>query len=781
MARVGVQRKPRQLQIVTPEEELENLKNEATLSDPGRSAMLSVGDGTSLAQLLCQAKEESRALRQEAAELRCRLHDAQADTKVLREEVQRWRGGGEGRRGSQANTALTQLALQERERFISQMEELSAKCQALEGDVRGLVEEREELVRELDATHHKLHRLNYILNTILSSPHYTTTTTTNTSTATPTPPKRIVDLDAIITENRYLQQRLKQAEEDVALARSNSAKYKSALERCRTQGSFKLGTSENLIVTPKQVSELLQEYRGEMGGSAENDLRSLCVALVDALGQRSRALRTQRSANRVLVDRVNELERRLVDNSGQGGQTGDAAPLTDLPLAARELMEGYTPPAGIGGLSYVKEEDASRDPRLAKFLGPLTAPQPPSHTRDAGDGEVQMNGVNGNEINVIAETERESVDLNLTHVHSGMSVDEISSSEEEIEENDLQEEDERDMKESSPLLPNLQCSQASADDTLEEIVPLDQLDAYIKEMHLNRRCTATQKGRKETKKGKEEEEKKREKKGKEEEKRCGKERKEREVEKEVVERGRTETEMQKRVDKRERKEIRSQREADGKKSAGTEAQEETAGTKEQREVERTQENNTSTAGKETKMTADSSTTSVDRTEAQEETAGTKEPREAENNALTTEMTADSSTTSVDDLDKKINEKDYDESFDEETNITANSFTTSVDDIDDKKDYDDDESFDLDLSDYDSDNDKLDLALEEWRNDCGGGKLVGEPSSPAKGRKKERFRLWRKEPKDSGDDVELPSALQALLDKAAASVDTSGDGNAGWTM
>lgn len=46
------------------------------------------------------------------------------------------------------------------------------------------------------------------------------------------------------------------------------------------------------------VSELLQEYRGEVGGSAESDLRSLCVALVDALSQRSRALRTQRSANR---------------------------------------------------------------------------------------------------------------------------------------------------------------------------------------------------------------------------------------------------------------------------------------------------------------------------------------------------------------------------------------------------------------------------------------------------------------------------------------------------
>lgn len=432
-----------------------------------------------------------------------------------------------------------------------------------------------------------------------------------------------------------------------------------------------------------------------------------------------------------------------MDKSGQGGssgreggQTGDAAPLTDLPLAARELMEGYTPPAGRGGLSYVKEEDASRDPRLAKFLGPLTAPQPPSHTRDAGDGEAQMNGVmvNGIEINAIAETEREGVDLR--RVDSGMSEEDgISGSgtEEQIKETEIEEEDERDMKESSPLLPDLQCSQASTDDALEEIVPLDQLDAYIKEMHMNRRCTTTQKGKKEMKKGKEEEEKRcgREKKGREEEKRCVKEKKEREVEKEVVERGRTETEPQqevekhKRVDRKERKEIRSQREADGNKSGGVDVQEEMTGMKEHREVQKTQENNTLIAEKETKMMADSSTTSVDN------------------------------------IDDKINEKDYD----------------------------DDESFDLDLSDYDSDNDKLDLALEEWRNDCGGGKLAGEPASPvkggnkkAKGGKREGFRLWRKEPKDSGDDVELPSALQALLDKATtASMDAGGDGNTGWTM
>ncbi|XP_066961877.1 uncharacterized protein [Macrobrachium rosenbergii] len=400
----------RHLQIITPEEELENLRNEVGVlqrtvesksaavtilraelqecqrerdkfrtlaedetlhrsskssvskpaySDPCRSAMLSGSEGT-LAQLLSISKEENKTLRLDCTELRCKLHDAQADIKVLREEIQRLRGTAEGRRRSLAVTANSQLAHQEREQFISQMESLSSKCQALEGDVRGLVEEREELVRELDASSHKIHRLNYILNTILSN-----------SSTSDIQAKRIVDLDSIITENRYLQERLKQTEEEKNLIRSNASKYKNALEKCRTQGTIKLGTPENLIVTPKQVGELLRDYRGEVGGAAETDLKSLCVALVDALNQRSRALRTQRSANKVLASRVSELERRLADfgsldntKSSDGLNKGNDG--SEPQISSLTLMEGYIPPSGP--LPKYSEEMLMKDPRLQHLL-----------------------------------------------------------------------------------------------------------------------------------------------------------------------------------------------------------------------------------------------------------------------------------------------------------------------------------------------------------------------------------------------------------------------------
>ncbi|KAK4319857.1 hypothetical protein Pmani_009244 [Petrolisthes manimaculis] len=415
---------PRHLQIVTPEEELENLRNEvgvlrravesksaavgilrkelqecqrerdkfrtlaeqgplhrttpppfikpASCPEPSRSAMVSGSEGT-LAQLLSRSKEENRTLRQDVAQLKCRLHDAQADTKVLREEVERWRGGrGRGNVGQGSLVTPPVLAQQQKEQFISQMEQLSVKCQALEGDVRGLVEEREELVRELDAASHKLHRLNHILNIVLSSP------TPSNLTSPIHHQRRTVDLDAIITENRYLQQRVKQAEEEAGLARSNAAKYKAALEKCRSQGNLKLGASETLIVTPKQVSELLLEYHGEVGEAEEGDLKSLCVALVDSLNQRSRALRTQRSANKVLAGRVSELERRLSTGGGSEaseslssspggrGQVGERA-VVGLQLASMKLMDGYIPPSGP---NRFKGNEIFNDRRLRNLLFP---------------------------------------------------------------------------------------------------------------------------------------------------------------------------------------------------------------------------------------------------------------------------------------------------------------------------------------------------------------------------------------------------------------------------
>lgn len=733
----------RHLQIITPEEELENLRNEVGVlqravesksaavgilrselqecqrerdkfrmmaeqgaihrssapavskpaySDPGRSAMLSGSEGT-LAQLLSQSKEENKMLRLDVTELKCKLHDAQADIKVLREEVHRLRGG-EGRRRSIAHTTVSQLAHQEREQFISQMEALSAKCQALEGDVRGLVEEREELVRELDAATHKLHRLNHILNTVLSS------------VSSPGAPKRIIDLDAIITENRYLQQRMKQTEEERNLARSNASKYKAALEKCRSQGSLKLGTSENLIVTPKQVGELLKDYRGEVGGAAESDLKSLCVALVDALNQRSRALRTQRSANKVLVGRVTELERQLAtgdvkDIEGIDDTDGSKRLAAGPQLGSLSLMDGYVHPSGP--IPKYSQEEILQDPRLMKLLqGSSVKEGEVSARKENADHSIEKNEVsvckedprckgssetgvvnkqsptkaesqtNGDKTQGSASNKSASSISNINNQNKELSQGNEGCEDKESGNNEKDHVKERDKGPEKGVSENQKGEQNSKslqkvskntgslsvngvptskvttyinpNDDLEEIIPIDQLDSYIKEVQLQR--------------------------------------------------------------------------------------------------------------KQTKKPAATSDSSSSENKASEEPATSNAESKIDQPSKTANGT---DSTGVQDI---------------------HSLNTQVIEEEDEGD-DDDSSFDLDISDYDSDNDNLDAALEEWQKDFalkggqGKNKALKTKSSPSKEGKpsaREKFRLFKR---DNSTETELPPALQKLLDQATA--DAIGDG------
>ena len=90
------------------------------------------------------------------------------------------------------------------------------------------------------------------------------------------------------------------------------------------------------------------------------------------------------------------------------------------------------------------------------------------------------------------------------------------------------------------------------------------------------------------------------------------------------------------------------------------------------------------------------------------------------------------------------------------------------------DSDDSDSFKLDLSDYDSDNNILDETLNEWQNQCVQTK---KKSSPGKGKKSKSksisgskgegiSRIW----KDKKKDDDLASTLEQLLDSVSKNDD-----------
>lgn len=245
-------------------------------------------------QLLAEANEQNKSLRLELQDLKQKLRDAYGDIKVLRAgltEAVRGNGGREV------------LPAHQKEELVEQLETLAAKYTQLQSDLQVLLDEKEELITERDAYKCKVHRLNHELNALLKGD-------TN----------KVIDIDALIMDNKYLQERLEQVQEEKELSHQALLKYKSVLEKKRNKGHVRLGSSSTgMVVTHKQVQELLEKGTAAQLPNTEAtlaDLKSLCLALVEALQDKSLALSHQKKANRILAERISELEQRLETAEG---------------------------------------------------------------------------------------------------------------------------------------------------------------------------------------------------------------------------------------------------------------------------------------------------------------------------------------------------------------------------------------------------------------------------------------------------------------------------------
>ncbi|KAF4522404.1 hypothetical protein B566_EDAN007653 [Ephemera danica] len=271
-------------------------------------------------------EDRAKALRLEAEEMRQQLRDAHSDIKALRAQMTQQRSVPSISRND------CNFPAHQKEEMVQQLEAMSIKNSQLSRDLQALLDEKEELVSQRDSLRCKVHRLNHELHQSLSL---------TGAAGDAAHPK--VDLDAIITENVYLHERVQQAEQERELAAQSIAKYKSMLDKKRSKGAIKLGSSNNsgMVISHKQdilhpcirppapttpplmcpsllsymvcaVQQLLT--RGSQlpnTAAALADMRSLCLALLEALSDKGTALTHQKRTNRVLGRRVAELERRL--------------------------------------------------------------------------------------------------------------------------------------------------------------------------------------------------------------------------------------------------------------------------------------------------------------------------------------------------------------------------------------------------------------------------------------------------------------------------------------
>ncbi|XP_067857685.1 coiled-coil domain-containing protein 149-A [Heptranchias perlo] len=346
-----------------------------------------------LAQLLSSSRERNKQLTEEIKELQQRLAEAQGDNKLLRMTIAKQRLGDE-------EVGARHFPAHEREDLVQQLEKTREQIEHLDHDYQAAVDELQDVKVERSFYQEKSDRLNQEINHILGGHE-----------------NRIIDVDALCMENRYLHEHLKQIQEEVNILKNNISKYKNALERKKNPKSSGRSSSSALtgVLSAKQVQELLSEDHGcslPATPQSISDLKSLATALLETIHDKNMVLQHQRQTNRILGNRVAELEKKLrtLEVSGLWSLPGgkETITLTDtaMPVDLRPKS-----PMIVGIEQQVQQKDQLKDQE--------TPPQPAApelagkEKKCTGSEKMQVEqkDVCGSPVFLPLETNSQSMDI----------------------------------------------------------------------------------------------------------------------------------------------------------------------------------------------------------------------------------------------------------------------------------------------------------------------------------------------------------------------------------
>lgn len=339
-----------------------------------------------LAQLLRDSREKSSQLSEEVKELKQRLVEAQGDNKLLRMTITKQRLGDE-------EVGARHFPAHEREDLVKQLERAREQNEVLEHSVKSLTDELQDVRAERDVFQQKAHRLNVEMNHIVGNDEI-----------------RILDIDALCMENSYLHERFCQLQEEVTLLKTNLVKYKSALDCRKTSKICGKPNSSALtgVLSAKQVKELLlSEENGcslPVTPQSISDLKSLATALLETIHEKNMVIQHQRQINKILGNRVAELEKKLktlelsglwslpggkdtitlnteqADSTESSGQEGDEESekiAADQQSSPKVPIQESGPPAVSGGQEELLEETPSSPSRQETCEPDLSAEEEP--------------------------------------------------------------------------------------------------------------------------------------------------------------------------------------------------------------------------------------------------------------------------------------------------------------------------------------------------------------------------------------------------------------------
>ena len=147
--------------------------------------------------------------------------------------------------------------------IINELEFYKNKVILLERDLQSVLDEKEELILSRDSYKLKVDRLNEKLNNLMRSSYGDTTEPSNED-------NRIVDIDSLFMENRFLKEKIKSFEEEKKLISLRLSKYKEILDKKRydsTKGILAIKSSisgtplpSGNVITARQIEELIGKY-----------------------------------------------------------------------------------------------------------------------------------------------------------------------------------------------------------------------------------------------------------------------------------------------------------------------------------------------------------------------------------------------------------------------------------------------------------------------------------------------------------------------------------------
>ncbi|KAL1023454.1 hypothetical protein UPYG_G00041020 [Umbra pygmaea] len=286
------------------------------LLDGDLSLPLEKQNQVNLAQLLGESRKMCKQLSEEVKQLHQRLSEAQGDNKVLRMTIARQRLGNE-------EVGARHFPAYEREDLVKQLETAREQNEDLDHSFKALTDELQDVKAERNVFQEKAQRLNREMNHIFDGHE-----------------GGILDVDALCMENRYLHERFKQLQEEVNMLKMNVVKYKSALESRKNSKTYGKANSSALtgVLSAKQVQELLlSEDRGcslPVTSQSISDLKSLATALLETLHEKNLIIQHQRQTNKILGNRVGELEKKL--------KTLEVSGLWGLPGRTYNVSLGYS-------------------------------------------------------------------------------------------------------------------------------------------------------------------------------------------------------------------------------------------------------------------------------------------------------------------------------------------------------------------------------------------------------------------------------------------------------